>query len=53
MDSFQKCVYHINTMKFLGFTNHKITLKVESPVILLRNIEKSLRLCNDIRLIVL
>jgi len=37
-------------MNFSGFLNHEVELKVGAPVVLLRNLDPSIGLCNDIRL---
>ncbi|KAM3321079.1 ATP-dependent DNA helicase PIF1-like [Capsicum chacoense] len=42
----------LNTIKCSGIPNHAITLKVGVPVMLLRNIDQSLGLCNGTRLII-
>ncbi|GAU38772.1 hypothetical protein TSUD_279250 [Trifolium subterraneum] len=42
----------LNTINASGIPNHKLRLKVRAPIMLLRNIEQSLGLCNDTRLIV-
>ncbi|OMO58886.1 DNA helicase [Corchorus capsularis] len=42
----------LNTMKFSGVPNHELKLKVGAPIMLLRNINQSLGLCNGTRLIV-
>ncbi|KAG5610801.1 hypothetical protein H5410_022082 [Solanum commersonii] len=42
----------LNNIKCSGVPNHSITLKVGVPVMLLRNIDQSARLCNGTRLIV-
>ncbi|XP_019171369.1 PREDICTED: uncharacterized protein LOC109166926 [Ipomoea nil] len=42
----------LNGIKCLGIPNHCFTLKVGSPVMLLRNIDHSLGLCNGTRLII-
>ncbi|XP_019181363.1 PREDICTED: uncharacterized protein LOC109176378 [Ipomoea nil] len=42
----------LNGLRCSGVPNHAFTLKVGSPVMLLRNIDHTLGLCNDTRLIV-
>ena len=42
----------LHGMNFSGFPNHEIQLKVGVPVILLRNLDPSIGLCNDTRLII-
>ncbi|XP_031106061.1 uncharacterized protein LOC116010693 [Ipomoea triloba] len=42
----------LNGIKCSGVPNHSLTLKVGSPVMLLRNIDHSLGLCNGTRLII-
>ncbi|XP_031090994.1 ATP-dependent DNA helicase PIF1-like [Ipomoea triloba] len=41
----------LNGLRCSGVPNHSLTLKVQSPVMLLRNIDHSLGLCNGTRLI--
>lgn len=43
----------LNTIISSGLPNHKLRLKVEVPVMLLRNIDPSLGLNNDTRLIII
>ncbi|GJU69446.1 DNA helicase [Tanacetum coccineum] len=45
-------IEHLNTLKFLGFSPHRLELKVGAPVMLLRNVNVDGGLCNDIRMIV-
>ncbi|XP_019185982.1 PREDICTED: uncharacterized protein LOC109180727 [Ipomoea nil] len=42
----------LNGLRCSGVPNHSLTLKVGSPVMLLRNIDHSLRLCNGTRMII-
>ncbi|XP_019150315.1 PREDICTED: uncharacterized protein LOC109147127 [Ipomoea nil] len=42
----------LNDLRCSGVPNHALTLKVGSPVMFLRNIDHTLGLCNDTRLIV-
>ncbi|CAH9120016.1 unnamed protein product, partial [Cuscuta epithymum] len=41
----------LNSIKLSGVPNHELTLKVGTPVMLLRNIDHSMGLCNGTRLI--
>jgi len=41
-----------NTLQFDGIANHKLKLKVGVPILLLRNLNQSIGLCNGTRLIV-
>ncbi|GJX03012.1 ATP-dependent DNA helicase PIF1-like protein [Tanacetum coccineum] len=43
----------LNTIRMSGIPNHKLALKVGAPVMCLRNIDQSSRLCNGTRLQVL
>jgi ATP-dependent DNA helicase PIF1 len=45
-------VEFFNTLQFNGITNHKLELKVGVPILLLRNLNQSIGLCNGTRLIV-
>ncbi len=45
-------VEFLNTLQFNDITNHKLELKVGVPIVLLRNLNQSIRLCNGTRLIV-
>jgi len=42
----------LHGMNFLGFPNHAIQLKVSAPIVLLRNLDPSIGLCNGTRLII-
>jgi len=45
-------VEFLNTLQFDGIANHKLELKVGMPMLLLRNLNQSIGLCNGTRLIV-
>jgi ATP-dependent DNA helicase PIF1 len=45
-------VEFLNTLRFSSITNHKLELKVGVLILLLRNFNQSIGLCNDTRLIV-
>ncbi len=45
-------VEFLNTLQFGGIANHKLELKVGVPILLLRNLNQSIELCNGTRLIV-
>ncbi|KAK1559467.1 hypothetical protein Q3G72_014806 [Acer saccharum] len=45
-------VEFLNSLKFSGLPNHELHLKIGIPIILLRNINPSVGLCNGTRLIV-
>jgi len=45
-------VEFLNILQFNGITNHKLELKVGVPILLLRNLNQSIGLCNGTRLIV-
>jgi ATP-dependent DNA helicase PIF1 len=45
-------VEFLNTLQFGGIANHKLELKVGVPILLLRNFNQSIGLCNGTRLIV-
>jgi len=45
-------VEFLNTLQFGGIANHKLELKVGVPIILLRNLNQSIGLCNGTMLIV-
>jgi ATP-dependent DNA helicase PIF1 len=42
----------LNTLQFSCIANHKLELKVGVPILLLCNLNQSIGLCNDMRLIV-
>ncbi|CAH9080016.1 unnamed protein product [Cuscuta epithymum] len=42
----------LNSLKCSGVPNHELTLKVGTPVMLLRNIDHSMGLCNGTRLVI-
>ena len=45
-------VEFLNTLRFPGLPNHKLTLKIGLPVMLLRNLNQNEGLCNGTRLII-
>jgi ATP-dependent DNA helicase PIF1 len=45
-------VEFLNILRFSGITNHELQLKVGVPILLLRNLNQSIGLCNGTRLIV-
>ncbi|KAL4596305.1 hypothetical protein ACB092_12G154600 [Castanea dentata] len=45
-------VEFFNTLRFLGLPNHKLTLKIGLPIMLLRNLNQNEGLCNGTRLII-
>jgi len=45
-------VEFLNTLQFSGIANHKLELKVGVPILLLRNLNQSVGLCNGRRLII-
>jgi len=51
MDSLYS-VEFLNTLQFSGIANHELELKVGVPILLLRNLNQSIGLCNGMRLIV-
>eukprot|EP00268_Persea_americana_P000622 TRINITY_DN1019_c0_g1_i10.p1 TRINITY_DN1019_c0_g1~~TRINITY_DN1019_c0_g1_i10.p1 ORF type:complete len:370 (+),score=41.72 TRINITY_DN1019_c0_g1_i10:613-1722(+) len=54
-DADQNALYtpeFLNSLKFSGLPNHSLELKVGVPIILLRNLNQSIGLCNGTRLIV-
>ncbi len=42
----------LNTLQFSNIANHELELKVGMPILLLRNFNQSIGLCNGMRLIV-
>ncbi|XP_073225768.1 uncharacterized protein [Cicer arietinum] len=56
----EKCVVHrdwftpefLNDMKYSGIPNHRLKLKIDVPVMLLRNIDQASGLCNGTRLLI-
>jgi hypothetical protein len=51
MDSLYS-VEFLHTLQFSNIANHKLDLKVGVPILLLRNLNQSIGLCNGMRLIV-
>jgi len=45
-------VEFFNILQFSGIANHKLELKVGVPILLLRNLNQSIGLCNGTKLIV-
>ncbi|KAH9543965.1 hypothetical protein CY35_13G092600, partial [Sphagnum magellanicum] len=45
-------VEFLNTLQFNGIANHELQLKVGVPILLLRNLNQSIGLCNGTKLIV-
>jgi ATP-dependent DNA helicase PIF1 len=45
-------VEFLNTLRFSGIANHELQLKVGVPILLLRNLNQSIGLCNGTRFIV-
>jgi ATP-dependent DNA helicase PIF1 len=45
-------VEFLNILQFNGITNHELELKVSVLILLLRNLNQSIGLCNGMRLIV-
>jgi ATP-dependent DNA helicase PIF1 len=45
-------VEFLNTLRFSSITNHELQLKVGVPILLLRNLNQSIGLCNGTKLIV-
>ncbi len=45
-------VEFLNTLQFSGIANHELELKVGVPILLLRNLNQLIGLCNGTRLIV-
>ena len=42
----------VHTLKFNGLPSHELNLKIGTPVMLLRNLNQSLGLCNGTKLII-
>ncbi len=42
----------LNTLQFNDIVNHKLELKVGVPILLLRNLNQTIGLCNGTRLII-
>jgi len=42
----------LNTLEISGMPSHKLSFKIGAPVMLLRNVDPSARLCNGTRLII-
>jgi hypothetical protein len=51
MDSLYSMEF-LNTLQFNDIVNHKLDIKVGVPILLLRNLNQSIGLCNGTRLIV-
>ncbi len=45
-------VEFLNILQFDGIANHKLEVKVSVPILLLRNLNQSIGLCNGTRLII-
>ncbi len=45
-------VEFLDTLQFSGIANHELELKVDVPILLFRNLNQSIGLCNGTRLIV-
>ncbi len=45
-------VEFLNTLRFSGIANHELQLKVGVPILLLRNLNQSIGLCNGTKLII-
>ncbi len=45
-------VEFLDTLQFSGIANHELELKVGVPILLLRNLNQSIGLCNGMKLIV-
>jgi ATP-dependent DNA helicase PIF1 len=45
-------VEFLNTLQFSDIANHKLEFKVGVPILLLRNLNQSIGLCNGMRLII-
>ena len=42
----------LNTLNFNGLPPHEVKLKIKTPIMLLQNLNQSLRLCNITRLLI-
>ncbi|CAI0463117.1 unnamed protein product [Linum tenue] len=53
-DSFEECypTEFLNSLTFNGIPDHELTLKIHTPVMLLRNISLGLGLCNGTRVMI-
>ena len=45
-------IEYLNAIKISNFPQHRLVLKVGCPVMLLRNIDQTIGLCNETRLII-
>ncbi|CAI0463144.1 unnamed protein product [Linum tenue] len=54
VDSFEECypTEFLNSLTFNGIPDHELTLKIHTPVMLLRNISLGLGLCNGTRVMI-
>jgi ATP-dependent DNA helicase PIF1 len=46
-------IEYLNILNANNFPSHKLKLKIDTPVMLLRNLNQSLGLCNGTRLIII
>ncbi|RID65595.1 LOW QUALITY PROTEIN: hypothetical protein BRARA_D00779 [Brassica rapa] len=46
-------IEYLNSMEFPGLPSHKLTLQVGAPIMLMRNINQTKRLCNGTRMILI